>query len=159
MNFSLLPMDILLPSNISVCYGRKDKMSISYYEVFCLACGNASNNLECQCVFACVCILENSAGASFCFCCNFKINFFISCNIIFIACVYPGRCNDVLIFVQVELVCRVATVLLQVHHHQLITTPSARPALTVLKDILYARVKVIIAISFYNANRVLLGER
>ncbi|KDO42303.1 hypothetical protein CISIN_1g0046872mg, partial [Citrus sinensis] len=28
-----------------------------------------------------------------------------------------------------------------VHHHQLITTPSARPALTVLKDILYARVK------------------
>ncbi|XP_024037499.1 uncharacterized protein LOC102607925 isoform X2 [Citrus sinensis] len=42
---------------------------------------------------------------------------------------------------KVELVCRVATVLLQVHHHQLITTPSARPALTVLKDILYARVK------------------
>lgn len=80
-------------------------------------------------------------------------------NIIFIACVYPGRCNNVLIFVQVELVCRVATLLLQVHHHQLITTPSARPVLTVLKDILYARVKVIIAISLYNANRVLLGER
>ncbi|KAJ8754057.1 hypothetical protein K2173_001955 [Erythroxylum novogranatense] len=42
---------------------------------------------------------------------------------------------------KVELVCRVATVLLQTHYHQLITTPAARPVLTVLKDILYARVK------------------
>ncbi|KAI9153754.1 hypothetical protein LWI28_016063 [Acer negundo] len=42
---------------------------------------------------------------------------------------------------KVELVCRVATVLLQIHHHQLISTPAARPVLTVLKDILYARVK------------------
>ncbi|KAL5740887.1 hypothetical protein ACOSQ2_030067 [Xanthoceras sorbifolium] len=42
---------------------------------------------------------------------------------------------------KVELVCRVATVLLQIHHHQLITTPAARPVLTVLKDILYSRVK------------------
>ncbi|KAJ9178773.1 hypothetical protein P3X46_010630 [Hevea brasiliensis] len=42
---------------------------------------------------------------------------------------------------KVELVCRVATVLLQTHHNQLVTTPAARPVLTVLKDILYARVK------------------
>uniref|UniRef100_A0A7N2M7D1 Small-subunit processome Utp12 domain-containing protein n=1 Tax=Quercus lobata TaxID=97700 RepID=A0A7N2M7D1_QUELO len=42
---------------------------------------------------------------------------------------------------QVELVCRIATVLLQTHHHQLVTTPAARPMLTVLKDILYARIK------------------
>lgn len=43
---------------------------------------------------------------------------------------------------QVELVCRVAMVLLQIHHNQLITTPAARPVLTALKDFLYARVKV-----------------
>ncbi|XP_031280863.1 WD repeat-containing protein 3 [Pistacia vera] len=42
---------------------------------------------------------------------------------------------------KVELVCRVATVLLQIHHNQLITTPAARPVLTALKDFLYARVK------------------
>ncbi|XP_050243242.1 uncharacterized protein LOC126691952 [Quercus robur] len=42
---------------------------------------------------------------------------------------------------KVELVCRIATVLLQTHHHQLVTTPAARPMLTVLKDILYARIK------------------
>ncbi|KAK9124103.1 hypothetical protein Sjap_013705 [Stephania japonica] len=42
---------------------------------------------------------------------------------------------------KVELVCRIATVLLQTHFNQLITTPSARPILTVLKDVLYARVK------------------
>ncbi|XP_050227570.1 uncharacterized protein LOC126677138 [Mercurialis annua] len=42
---------------------------------------------------------------------------------------------------KVELVCRVATVLLQTHYNQLVTTPAARPLLTVLKDILYARVK------------------
>jgi len=35
-------------------------------------------------------------------------------------------------------------VLLQTHYNQLVTTPAARPVLTVLKDILYARVKVII---------------
>lgn len=42
---------------------------------------------------------------------------------------------------KVELVCRLATVLLQTHHSQLVCTPAARPLLTVLKDILYARVK------------------
>uniref|UniRef100_A0A2N9HX64 Small-subunit processome Utp12 domain-containing protein n=1 Tax=Fagus sylvatica TaxID=28930 RepID=A0A2N9HX64_FAGSY len=42
---------------------------------------------------------------------------------------------------KVELVCRVATLLLQTHHDQLVTTPAARPVLTVLKDILYARIK------------------
>ncbi|KAF8389466.1 hypothetical protein HHK36_026161 [Tetracentron sinense] len=41
----------------------------------------------------------------------------------------------------VELVCRVATMLLQTHHNQLVATPSARPILTILRDILYARVK------------------
>ncbi|KAF8369289.1 hypothetical protein HHK36_032700 [Tetracentron sinense] len=42
---------------------------------------------------------------------------------------------------KVELVCRVATMLLQTHHNQLVATPSARPILTILRDILYARVK------------------
>ncbi|XP_058083541.1 uncharacterized protein LOC131231393 isoform X2 [Magnolia sinica] len=42
---------------------------------------------------------------------------------------------------KVELVCRVATVLLQTHHNQLITTPAARSVLTILKDILYKKVK------------------
>ncbi|OVA17951.1 WD40 repeat [Macleaya cordata] len=42
---------------------------------------------------------------------------------------------------KVELVCRVATMLLQTHHNQLVTTPAARPILTILKDILYARVQ------------------
>ncbi|XP_058207905.1 uncharacterized protein LOC131320971 [Rhododendron vialii] len=42
---------------------------------------------------------------------------------------------------KVELVCRVATVLLQLHHNQLITTVAARPILALLKDILHARVK------------------
>ncbi|KAH0467263.1 hypothetical protein IEQ34_004501 [Dendrobium chrysotoxum] len=42
---------------------------------------------------------------------------------------------------KVALVCRITTVLLQTHHNQLITTPAARPILTVLKDILHARVK------------------
>ncbi|XXG49713.1 hypothetical protein AAC387_Pa02g3814 [Persea americana] len=42
---------------------------------------------------------------------------------------------------KVELVCRVATVLLQTHHNQLIATLAARPVLTILKDILYERVK------------------
>lgn len=52
------------------------------------------------------------------------------------------------IVLQVELVCRVATVLLQTHHNQLVTTPAARPVVTVLKDILYARVKVVTGFSF-----------
>ncbi|KAL2554389.1 transducin family protein/WD-40 repeat family protein [Forsythia ovata] len=43
--------------------------------------------------------------------------------------------------VKVELVCRVATVLLQIHHNQLVSTVAARPVLTLLKDILHARVK------------------
>ncbi|CAK9157681.1 unnamed protein product [Ilex paraguariensis] len=42
---------------------------------------------------------------------------------------------------KVELVCRVATLLLQLHHNQLVTTAAARPVLTLLKDILHARVK------------------
>uniref|UniRef100_A0A2P2JB97 WD-repeat protein n=2 Tax=Rhizophora mucronata TaxID=61149 RepID=A0A2P2JB97_RHIMU len=42
---------------------------------------------------------------------------------------------------KVELVCRVATVLLQSHYYQLVTTPAARPVLTVLRDILYPRVQ------------------
>ncbi|PIM99651.1 WD40-repeat-containing subunit of the 18S rRNA processing complex [Handroanthus impetiginosus] len=42
---------------------------------------------------------------------------------------------------KVELVCRVATVLLQLHHNQLTSTVSARPVLSLLKDILHARVK------------------
>lgn len=43
---------------------------------------------------------------------------------------------------QIELVSKVATVLLQTHHHQLISTPSARPLLTTLKEILHERIKV-----------------
>lgn len=42
---------------------------------------------------------------------------------------------------KVELVCRITTVLLQTHHCQLTTTPAARPVLTILKDILHAKVK------------------
>ncbi|XP_030493380.2 uncharacterized protein LOC115709420 [Cannabis sativa] len=42
---------------------------------------------------------------------------------------------------KVELVCRISTVLLQTHYNQLITTPAARPILTVLKELLYARIK------------------
>lgn len=42
---------------------------------------------------------------------------------------------------KIELVCRIATVLLQLHHYQLISTVAARPILTHLKDILHARVK------------------
>ncbi|KAE8721011.1 hypothetical protein F3Y22_tig00017627pilonHSYRG00004 [Hibiscus syriacus] len=42
---------------------------------------------------------------------------------------------------KVELVCRIVTILLQTHHSQLISTPSARPVLAVLKEIIYARVK------------------
>ncbi|KAL0375010.1 UNVERIFIED_CONTAM: putative WD repeat-containing protein C3D6.12 [Sesamum radiatum] len=42
---------------------------------------------------------------------------------------------------KIELVCRVATVLLQIHHNQLTSTVSARPILSLLKDILHARVK------------------
>ncbi|GMH28749.1 hypothetical protein Nepgr_030592 [Nepenthes gracilis] len=42
---------------------------------------------------------------------------------------------------KIELICRVATVLLQTHYYQLITTPSARPVLGILKDVLHARVK------------------
>ncbi|KAG6393330.1 hypothetical protein SASPL_147569 [Salvia splendens] len=42
---------------------------------------------------------------------------------------------------KVELVCRVSTVLLQIHHYQLTSTISARPILSLLSDILHARVK------------------
>lgn len=42
---------------------------------------------------------------------------------------------------KVELVCRIVKVLLQIHHSQLISTPSARPVLAALKEIIYPRVK------------------
>ncbi|CAH2079037.1 unnamed protein product [Thlaspi arvense] len=42
---------------------------------------------------------------------------------------------------KVELVCRIATIVLQTHHNQLVTTPSARPILSVLRDVLHAKVK------------------
>ncbi|XP_010510338.1 PREDICTED: WD repeat-containing protein 3-like [Camelina sativa] len=42
---------------------------------------------------------------------------------------------------KVELVCRLDTILVQTHHNQLVTTPSARPVLSVLKDILYPKIK------------------
>ncbi|KAM7263596.1 hypothetical protein ACFE04_001279 [Oxalis oulophora] len=42
---------------------------------------------------------------------------------------------------KIELVCWVATALLQTHYNQLIATQSARPILTLLKDTLYSRVK------------------
>ena len=48
---------------------------------------------------------------------------------------------------QVELVCRIAIVLLQMHHNQAITTPSTRLVLSILRDILYERVKVILQFS------------
>ncbi|XP_051130435.1 uncharacterized protein LOC127250965 [Andrographis paniculata] len=42
---------------------------------------------------------------------------------------------------KVELVCRVTTVLLQIHHYQLTSTASARPIISNLKDVLHTRVK------------------
>ncbi|CAN0926194.1 WD repeat-containing protein 3 [Linum grandiflorum] len=42
---------------------------------------------------------------------------------------------------KVELVCRIATVLLQINFNQLVSTPASRPVLTVLKDELHLRVK------------------
>ncbi|ESQ55947.1 hypothetical protein EUTSA_v10024329mg [Eutrema salsugineum] len=42
---------------------------------------------------------------------------------------------------KVELVCRISTIVLQTHHNQLVTTPAARPILSVLRDILHANVK------------------
>ena len=48
---------------------------------------------------------------------------------------------------QVELVCMIATVLLQMHYNQLVTTPYERPVLRIVRDILYARVKVILQFS------------
>ncbi|KAJ1693885.1 hypothetical protein LUZ63_010583 [Rhynchospora breviuscula] len=42
---------------------------------------------------------------------------------------------------QVELVSRICTGLVQIHHNQLSATPSARPLLTTLKDTFYQRVK------------------
>lgn len=42
---------------------------------------------------------------------------------------------------KVELVSRIATVLLQTHYNQLVSTPAARPLLTTLKDILHKKVK------------------
>ncbi|KAK9079343.1 hypothetical protein SSX86_001014 [Deinandra increscens subsp. villosa] len=42
---------------------------------------------------------------------------------------------------KVELVCRIATLLLQLHHNQLVATTSTRPLLALLRDILHARVK------------------
>lgn len=45
---------------------------------------------------------------------------------------------------QVELVCRVGVVLVQLHHYQLVSTLAARPLLIHLKDILHRQIKVII---------------
>ncbi|GLJ48096.1 hypothetical protein SUGI_1015470 [Cryptomeria japonica] len=42
---------------------------------------------------------------------------------------------------KVELVCRIATLLLQIHHQQLVSTPAARSVLTTLQGILRSRVK------------------
>ncbi|KAL7137502.1 hypothetical protein ABFS83_10G097000 [Erythranthe nasuta] len=42
---------------------------------------------------------------------------------------------------KVELVGRIVTILLPIHHNQLTSTVSARPIVTLLKDILHARVK------------------
>ncbi|CAA7040774.1 unnamed protein product [Microthlaspi erraticum] len=42
---------------------------------------------------------------------------------------------------KVELVCRLATILIQTQHNQLVTTPAARPLLSVLRDILHEKVK------------------
>ncbi|XP_050384368.1 uncharacterized protein LOC126800981 [Argentina anserina] len=42
---------------------------------------------------------------------------------------------------KVELVCKIALVLLQTHFNQLVSTPAARPMLTALKEILYPEVK------------------
>ncbi|XP_027349574.1 WD repeat-containing protein 3 [Abrus precatorius] len=42
---------------------------------------------------------------------------------------------------KVELVCRIGTLLLQTHYNQLLTTPAARPILTVFSGIFYERVK------------------
>ncbi|XAR69159.1 hypothetical protein NMG60_11000645 [Bertholletia excelsa] len=42
---------------------------------------------------------------------------------------------------KVELVCRIATLLLQLHHNQLVSTAAARPILILLKDVLHSRVK------------------
>ncbi|KAI4374285.1 hypothetical protein MLD38_012296 [Melastoma candidum] len=42
---------------------------------------------------------------------------------------------------KIEVVSKVATVLLQTHHHQLISTPSARPLLITLKEVLHERIK------------------
>lgn len=50
---------------------------------------------------------------------------------------------------QVELICRIATVLLQTHYNQLVSTPAARPVLTALKEILYGRIKVVPFSKFY----------
>ncbi|KAJ6811147.1 WD repeat-containing protein 3 [Iris pallida] len=43
--------------------------------------------------------------------------------------------------VKVELVAKIVAVLLQTHHNQLMTTPAARPILTVLKNMLHERVQ------------------
>lgn len=72
-------------------------------------------------------------------------------------------------YLQVELICRISTVLLQTHHNQLVTTPAARPALTILRDILYARIKVrlqlfvflsifLIFVASSGISRVMLGK-
>ncbi|KAL4186995.1 hypothetical protein AMTRI_Chr09g16650 [Amborella trichopoda] len=42
---------------------------------------------------------------------------------------------------KVELVCKIATFLVQTHHNQLIATPAARPILTALNGVLHKRVK------------------
>lgn len=90
----------------------------------------------------------------FCSCVVFKYLYERTCNLfnysLYSSCGSCGIDSDVLLVTlckQVELVCRIATVLLQTHFNQLVTTLSARPVLSVLKDILYSRVKVILQFS------------
>ncbi|KAH0638877.1 hypothetical protein KY290_036183 [Solanum tuberosum] len=51
------------------------------------------------------------------------------------------RTNDLDQTLLLELVCRVSTLLLQLHHHQLISTVSAKPLVICLEDIIPPKVK------------------
>ena len=46
---------------------------------------------------------------------------------------------------QIELVCRIATVLLQTHYDQLVTTPFARPMLSILREIFFIQMTEMVA--------------
>ena len=55
---------------------------------------------------------------------------------------YCSGIDAIFIAMQVELICRLAIVLLHTHYHQLISTLSARSILSELKDALHSIVKV-----------------